>query len=461
MTTTASVKHVIFLCVFSLMTFSSCDQFVSIEPPENRLEEGLVFSNEAAALSAVYGVYANMVASNLLICNGASTLYPALSADELIYTGADPELLSFFSNSVIADNGTGIYSRLWVAAYRNIYFANAVIEGLEKAVNIPVTTSWLLKGEMLVIRSLNFFLLANLFGDIPLVISTDYRINGTMSRTPIDEVYVRIIEDLKKAKTLLENNDVAAESRFRVNEFAASTLLARVYLYVGEWQLAEAESTYVISSGQFHLEQDINKIFQPSSMETIWLLSNDYRNTAEGITFIPASPTNPPTYALTDYLLGAFETGDLRKDNWLGINTIEDNMYYYPYKYKERSSTAVIEYNIVFRMAELYLIRAESKAHGNDIEGALADLNQIRRRATLGEVKDLTQSETLDAIYKERQVEFFCEWGHRWFDLKRTGRATAVLAERKQPNWDETDVRYPIPAGELLTNTFLKQNPGY
>jgi hypothetical protein len=81
-----------------------------------------------------------------------------LSADELTYTSTNTELLSYQHNAIIADNGTGIYGRLWSPAYKNIYYANAVLEGVSKSVSISDTLKKQLKGEMLVVRALNYFL---------------------------------------------------------------------------------------------------------------------------------------------------------------------------------------------------------------------------------------------------------------------------------------------------------------
>ena len=67
----------------------------------------------------------------------------------------------------------------------------------------------------------------------------------------------------------------------------------------------------------------------------------------------------------------------------------------------------------------------------------------------------------LQAIEHERQIEFFAEWGHRWFDLKRRDRAHIVLSGIKGPTWQATDVWYPIPLQEILRNPALEQNPGY
>jgi hypothetical protein len=113
------------------------------------------------------------------------------------------------------------------------------------------------------------------------------------------------------------------------------------------------------------------------------------------------------------------------------------------------------------RLAEQYLIRGEARAHQNNVQGAQEDLNIIRSRAGLGATTANDESSLLAVIETERQVELFAEWGHRWFDLKRTGRADAVLSLEKAPNWQSTDRLYPIPFEEIKINPSLTQNPGY
>jgi hypothetical protein len=115
-------------------------------------------------------------------------------------------------------------------------------------------------------------------------------------------------------------------------------------------------------------------------------------------------------------------------------------------------------------LAEQFLIRAEARAKQNNkligSNSAESDINVIRNRAGLLNTSAATQEELLSEIERERRVELFVEWGHRWLDLKRSGRASAVLSLIK-PLWDDTDVLYPIPYSERLLNPKLTQNFGY
>ena len=74
---------------------------------------------------------------------------------------------------------------------------------------------------------------------------------------------------------------------------------------------------------------------------------------------------------------------------------------------------------MIFRLAELYLIRAEAAAELGNLATALSDLNIVRARAGLAASTAVTQQQVLSAIMHERQTELFTEWGNRWFDLEK------------------------------------------
>jgi hypothetical protein len=121
---------------------------------------------------------------------------------------------------------------------------------------------------------------------------------------------------------------------------------------------------------------------------------------------------------------------------------------------------------MVMRLAELYLIRAEASlllSAGNK-GAAISDLNVLRQRAGLNDLPvTLSAAQVTDAIAQERRVELFAEWGHRWLDLKRTGKASAVLSQiaAKQPWAGDYQLLYPIPATEITNNKNITQNPVY
>ena len=123
---------------------------------------------------------------------------------------------------------------------------------------------------------------------------------------------------------------------------------------------------------------------------------------------------------------------------------------------------------MVLRLAEQYLIRAEAEVNGagNGLGGAISDINAIRNRAGLPATTASTPAQVMAAIMQERRIEFFAEWGHRWLDLKRTGRVDSVMTiatplKNAGTKWQSFQQLYPIPANERAFDPNLTQNPGY
>jgi starch-binding outer membrane protein, SusD/RagB family len=457
-------KIYIYFLLTSLIGFS-CKKFISIAPAPNLIETSAVFNSDKTALAAVNGVYIQMRSVTTNITDGAGNIYPALSADDIYNTSANSNYDQFFGNALLPENSI-IGSGFWTSSYKNIYRANAILEGLTAATSVTDSLKNQLTGEMKFIRAWYYFLLVNYFGEVPLVITSNYRINQTMPRTPASKVYDQIITDLTGAKTLLKSS-YPSSGKVRANKWAATALLSRTFLYLKNWKDAEAQSSEVINSGIYNLQTDLAKVFLINSIETVWEIAspNEATNTNQGTAFLPVSQTLKPALAITPTLLNSFEKNDKRKTVWVDSNKIGTPpiVYYYAKKYKERFSTSPVkEYSVVFRLAEQFLIRAEARAQLDNLSGAIADLNSVRIRAGLEALHDtLTKAEILSALEHERRVELFTEWGHRWLDLKRTGRLSAVLTSAKGSNWQDTDSLYPIPFNELQYNPFLTQNPGY
>ena len=439
------------------MTLSSCKKFVEVAPPVNLLNADEVFTDDKTATAAIVGIYSDMEFSTPI--GTYLTLLPGLSADELGYGFNDGNYLQLANNTYSPYNQyTGI---VW-GIYSTIYEANSCIQGIQNSKELLPDTKNQLLGEALFSRAFCYFYLVNLFGDVPLVTSTDYRINDTLSRTSSPKVIQQMITDLTRAQTLL-SADYPALQRVRPNKWAVTSLLARVYLYSSRWADAESQASAVINSGVYTLA-GLESVFLNSSNETIWQLMpvNPYLNTAEAVTFIPGSPTQIPTFPLTTDLINDFEPGDNRFTAWTGSTIIDGQAFYYPYKYKNGGGGLVTEYHVVFRLAEQYLIRAEARMQQSNISGAIGDLNIIRARAGLGALSpSLTPDETAAAVQQERRIELFTEFGHRWLDLKRTARTDLVLGALKPATWKTTDALWPVPQAQRTANPSLTQNKGY
>jgi hypothetical protein len=458
--------HWCILCAGCLLA-GSCKKFVDIEPPKSEAPANTsVYTNDAGATAVILGIYGRMINSSGFAggYNRSVTFLAALSADELINYSAAGVPRQFYQNAVSANN-PAIQDDLWNEIYTYIYAANDVYEGVKGSAGITQPVKAQLMGEALFVRAFCHFYLVNLFGAVPLVTRKDYEQNMKVKRTAPDTLYRQIIGDLQDAQSLLGNNYAGGE-KVRPGKAAATALLARVFLYRQDWANAGEQASRVINDPAYRLNDTLHNVFLKNSTEAIWQLmpNTPALNTWEGFNFIlTAAPavTETSAAALSPWLLQAFESGDRRRSSWVDSIKVNAAVYYFPCKYRVKRGDVLTEYSMVLRLAEQYLVRAEARAHLGNFSGACADVNVIRRRAGLPPVNYNTAAALLAAVEHERQVELFTEWGHRWLDLKRTGRANAVLAQVK-PAWQGEAALYPLPLGELAKNAFLQpQNPGY
>ncbi|TKC55172.1 RagB/SusD family nutrient uptake outer membrane protein [Pedobacter hiemivivus] len=465
------------LIALMVLVCFSCKKMISVPDPADTITTSKVFATDDQATSAMAGVYSQMINSGgggniygSFAC-GYSTLRAGFSSDELIDISAGPNPISLFKEES---------SILWTTAYKAIYGANDVIEGISAStaptLKDPVRIR--LTAEAKFVRAFSYFYLVNFFGDVPLALTVDFNQTARMKRTPKPEVYVQIVKDLEDARAALgiDFSSSKINARIRPNKWAATALLARVYLFTGDYQNAAALAGEVISqTSLFQLKDDLNEVFLTNSTEAIWQLQqNDPTGTTgfatpEGYSFLHnISFTGEYRIRFSDELIQNFENHDKRKIDWT-IRIIKNGKTLYsPYKYKKgfnEISSPLTEYYMVLRLAEQYLIRAEARAlGGGDLRLAIDDLNVVRHRAGLDDLPaTLSKAEVIAAIEKERRTELFGEWGHRWFDLKRTGRAHDVLSvlQRKQPWLGDEQFLYPIPEAEIRANNNLSQNPGY
>ncbi|MFA4868140.1 MAG: RagB/SusD family nutrient uptake outer membrane protein [Pedobacter sp.] len=474
----------IYFCLTGLLLLfcTSCKKLISIPDPVDTTTTNKVFATDNQATSAMAGVYSIMINSTSVgasayssFSSGYSTVLGGVSSDELKTLTVD----LFGTNKLTRDNSPVV---LWTSAYKAIYGVNDVIEGIEASTSQGLTAKARkrLTGEAKFIRAFTYFYLVNFFGDVPLVLTVDFNQTVQMQRMPSAEVYKQIIKDLEEAKALLGTDFSNSKTGERIipNKWAATAMLARVYLYTGDYTNAAAQAGEVIDqAGLFQLKEDLNEVFLMNSTEAIWQLQqNDPsaikgRSTPEGFTLLPdVSLGSIYPLRFTDELLQVFENDDKRLKDWTITYMRDGEKAYVPYKYKKggdqiSKDSPITEYYMVLRLAEQYLIRAEARTlNGGPLGLAIDDLNVIRRRAGVENLPaTLSRAEVIAAIEKERRTELFVEWGHRWFDLKRTGRAHDVLSAipAKQPWAGDYQLLYPIPLTEISANNKLSQNPGY
>ncbi len=480
------------LCTTIALLTVGCESFIAVEQPLTSINESIVWRSDNTAIAAITGSYATLSQSGStpgLAGNLGLGVLCGLSADELTLHGtvADNRLNAYYRNALVAAQMQGFGAELWTGSgspgfYAQVFNTNLAIAGLEASSTLTPAVKQQLLGEAYFLRGYLYQYLLGLFDNIPLVLGTDPNANAVLPQVPAADVQARIIADLEQAKALLGTAYldgtlrpyVGSAERVRPTKWAATAMLARAYLYDRQYAKAADRASEVIAHAALFGLPALDEAFLKGSAETIWSLQpvRANRNTEDGYVFnLPAtgptaSASLQPVY-LSPQQLAAFGPGDARRygRHWVDSVTVLGTTYYFPYKYKAvTASGAPTEYQVLLRLGEQYLIRAEARAQQNDINGARTDLDAIRQRAGLGPVAASTREALLDAVLRERQCELFTEQGHRWFDLKRTGRVDAVMSvvtPQKGGTWHTNWQRYPIPFDDVLRNTNLRQNEGY
>ncbi|SDF00947.1 RagB/SusD family nutrient uptake outer membrane protein [Chitinophaga filiformis] len=485
--TKTKIKHdmsYLFLILFFAINLN-CTKLLDVDSPITNTNGENVFDENSSAIAVLTGIYTNMSKSDINTGTGWLTnisFTTGLTSDELeLFDKSISYYVQYYANNISPEENT------WAYIYKMIFISNSAIEHIPAGKLLSPQIRSQLLGEAKFIRALCYFYLTNIYGDVPLAITSDYKTNSLLPRSSITEIYTQIIKDLQDAKALLSENYIAndgvseTDERIRPNKSAASALLARVYLFREKYAEAELESSSLIDNHNLYELVEIGSVFLMNNREAIWQLqpvgtaANKTANTRDGQVFklLPSWPQIGVPVSLSERLASSFEAHDLRKINWIDSIIVNGKTFYYPYKYKiglENEPTK--EYATVLRLGEQYLIRAEARIQLGKISEGISDLNIIRKRSTdLSAVPaeqftqlslSLSKAAALLAVENERRHELFTEWGHRWFDLKRTGRADQVLGIIK-PGWQSTDQLFPLPANEIIGNPNLvgHQNPGY
>jgi hypothetical protein len=369
-----------------------------------------------------------------------------MSGAALTYTQSSAGQLQFLYHTLTADNND--LETVWAAIYKVVNQANFIITKVPAIKDATLTQAYRnqLLGEGYFIRALAYFDLARTFGGVQLFLTPTLKVSDKLGklRSTQAQTYAQALSDLNAAEPLLPATTV----RDRATQKTVWALRARLNLYLQQWAAAETDAGRLIAdSAIYKLVAPYNTFFtKTNTTESVFELSYSiaypnpmFSNWKSGGNYVPNDSVR---LLLTDPAVGGGRSAliNISGTKTLGI------------LYPQSNGTDPV---YVIRIAELWLIRAEARAQQDDLAGALADLNAVRARAGVGVSGAVSKEEVLTAIESERRVEFALE-PHRWFDLVRTGRASAVL--------NVTDARryvFPIPTPERLADPTLDQNPGY
>lgn len=437
------------LLIFVMIAAWSCD-VLDVEP-KSSIDASTAFKNKEDIDKGIVGVYSYFPA--LSYYGRSDVIFPDLAADNLSHPiGATAsEYREIANNNILPENGS--VAGMWSIMYGGINVANNIIDKVPSIPNMTDAEKNTALGELYFIRALNHFNLLNYFGAIPIKTAPTVGVgNLDVPRNPVDQVYSQIINDLLFASENLSSSG----NKVRTSKYAAKALLARVFLYQGNYDQAVTLATDVIQNGGYTLLSNYADVFAADqSSESIFEIyfSQTERNRIAEYNF-PTSLNGRREVEPSADLLAAYETGDERYQASIAF----DGTSAYAIKYDDLSLGA--DNVIVLRLADMYLIRAEAEANKTapNVASIQSDINQIRTRANLSPTAEASLPQLIRIIEKERRVEFAFE-GHRWFDLVRTGRAVSVLPNVNSVN----QTLFPIPSDEIQTNNDpgMTQNPGY
>ena len=362
-------------------------------------------------------------------------------------------------------------STSWADSYKDIARCNILLDKID-ASTVPDAFKKRYKGEALYIRSLLYFNLATIFGNIPLQltdVASPSEVN--LKQFTATEVYNQIINDLIAAEPLLPAKYTGADIG-RVTSGAVNTLLGKVYLTKGDKASAIIALNKVVNSKNYSLVPDYAKLWgaaNENGPESIFEIQYKTGGQGEGSGYFEYFASiigraggvgggNTPMNMTTD-LLGSYQTGDLRYAKSIYRNNrLPDTTY--SLKYITTQTTTFDGDNnwYVARYADVLLMLAQDLGETTE---AYAYINQVRTRAGLASINASSPGTFVQKILAERRAEFALE-NHRWQDLLRLGAAKATIAKHLSIPESEVRLLFPIPQKEIdVSNGKLIQNPGF
>ena len=439
----------ILLTAISLSTVS-CSDFLD-QKPDKYISDAAVIQTLSSAKAALNGAYHDLASSSYY----GGQYFDAgvnLAADNVTWTGSLNYYYDFDTHQYSAENQ--LLSYAWYAIYATVNQTNQVINKVTVLNDGSESERRRIIAEATVIRSLAFFDLARTWGNIPVVkqaTSSPTQFDG-VKQTKAKDVYQLVVDDV-----LAIYNDLSESSdRVHVTRSAADAFLARVYLYLEQWDKAEQYASKVIDNGNYSLGTIQDLIDNKETAESIWELAYSSSFTNQQSTYWRSPDQGGrhewgPSKELVQLLADPTVGGD-RQAFYQDFSSAQVPDYFVGTLYHRSTLDDDV---IIFRLAEQYLIRAEARANQQNVSGALSDLNIIRRRANISEIVDVASTqELLNLIADERRVELALE-PHRWFDLIRTGKAESVLGIKTY------QTIFPIPYNDIQADKDLVQNDNY
>lgn len=390
---------------------------------------------------------------------------------------------------------TATYPRgVWTAGYSVLTEANNILYYVPKFKE-KCDISYQLEGCDKVIgwahyaRALALFSLCNCYGQpyihtpdashlgVPVVTEIP-GFDAQIPRETVKDVYKQVLSDLEEAMKLLDCSSV--KDPLHVSGIACEALMARVCLYMQDWEGAEKWSESVMGKMSLTPRDNYVAMFRNPKAnpgaEAIFRF-NSYDNSTGMLSFY--DPTRKENFYPDPSMLGLYDSDDIRKELFTYVSEDCETTYgetfsavckMLPYK-SIADPKDTDPYPFVSRLSEIYLIHAEALACGrkHDLEGAADDLKALIARGKGIDKSKVTlkwnsQAEMEELIQKERMREL-CYEGHSMFDCLRRGkdvvRFSTSNASIKELTYPDYRFILPIDELEMEANDFMVQNPGY
>lgn len=479
-----------------MLYLSSCSDFLDEKPQSDFTQEGTGQEDLVSKYKSLEDAEAELLGAYNSFKNDIFQMENFMFNDvqsDNCYVGGDGTSEAAIDNLKLFSTNTSVL-RVWEQYFSMIGSATNVVENtnLMEASAINDEDKNRIIAEAKFIRAWAFFDMVRFFGDLPMVLQliptitvenleTWYPVMYP-ERTPEEEVFAQIIDDLNEENTIkyLTSQNKGA---FKASKGAAYGLLAKVLATKG------AKNSRDYNKVVKYCDLAIAEGYQlVGNFDDLW--NPDIKFTSESLFEVYYS-TESPNWAYwtllkeddgsvtwrryctpTHELISKY---DKERDSRYGSSIIWKSapydVYYpsssYPFSYKIREKNSNI---ILMRLADILLLKAEALVElGQSAEG-VDIVNKIRERAGFDSSslnRDMSQNNARLAVEEERQLELYME-GQRWYDLLRNDRVLAVMRNFKDengklllPNLEEYRRLMPIPQNEIDKNTNLTQNEGY
>jgi starch-binding outer membrane protein, SusD/RagB family len=361
----------------------------------------------------------------------------------------------------------------WTYCYENVYRSNVVLSNIGSITRTDGDEGdWnILKGHALFLRAKSFLHLAGLFSlaydenssstdlGIPLRLDPDF--NKKSVRASVKQSYDQVISDLQAALLYLPIDNPLHV--LRPSKPAAYALLARTFLYMRKYDQA-----FLYADSCLSLKNKLLDYNTLVASQTFPFASIRYTNPEDLVNFTITGPPpslNQSRAKIDSFLYKSYDNNDLRKAIYFRTNT---GATAGTYAFKGSYYGSGLLYSGI-SIDEVYLIRAECYARGNNKDAALSDLNELVKKRWKSTVvySPITATDAQNALAKiliERRKELVMR-GLRWMDIKRLNKEGANITLKRVLNdqvytLPPNDLRYALTIPEdVIATSGMDQNP--